>query len=138
MSHQLHQARVYQYPRADAIKHALDDQSRLRARRVGPPDPQPHRHRHRRRQTIPDCEQVRRPPPRSRPWRGRQPRPETEAFKRLVEDKYDVEGDKFRPRNRQGEADEDGVEDDAELEDANCRHLRRVVFDFVRRGLDDG
>ena len=49
-----------------------------------------------------------------------------------MEDQDDVEGDEFRSGDREGEADEDGVENDAEFEDANGCHLRGVVFYFVR------
>ena len=138
MRHKLHQARVYQYTRADTIKHALDHKSRLRTRRIRLPDPQAHRHRHRRRQPVPQGEQVRGPAFGFRPGRGRQSGPETQAFEGLVEDQDDVEGVEFLPCDREGEADEDGVEDDAEFEDAYGGHLCGVVFYLVRRNGEFG
>ena len=136
--HELHQPRVDQYARANTVKHPLHNQSRLRSRRIGLPDPQAHRHGHGRRQPVPQREQVRRPPFRSRPRRRRQSRPEAQAFERLVEHEDDVEGVEFLSRDREGEADEYRVEYHAEFEDADCRHLRRVVFHFVRRFVEFG
>ena len=45
-----------------------------------------------------------------------------------MENKHDIESLELLARNRQGQADEDGVEDDAEFEDKDSRHLRSVVF----------
>ncbi|KFY06173.1 hypothetical protein V492_08125 [Pseudogymnoascus sp. VKM F-4246] len=42
---------------------------------------------------------------------------ETEALEGLVEDEDDVEDDEFFAGDGESETDEDGVEDDAELED---------------------
>lgn len=46
-----------------------------------------------------------------------------------MEDEDDVEGAELVAGDGEGEADEDGVEDDAELEDEDGRHLGRVVLD---------
>ena len=50
----------------------------------------------------------------------------------------DVEGVEFLARDCEGEADEYGVEYHAEFEDEDCRHLRGVVFYFVRGFLEFG
>ncbi len=136
--HELHQARVDQDARADTVKHPFHDQSRLRTRRERLPDSQAHGHRHRRRQSVPQCEQVRGPSFRFRPGRHGQSGPETEAFEGLVEHQDDVEGVELLTGDREGEADEDGVEYHAEFEDAYGRHLRGVVFYFVGRSLEFG
>lgn len=46
-----------------------------------------------------------------------------------MKDEDDVQGVEFPARDSKCEADKDGVEDDAELEDEDCSHLRCVVFD---------
>ena len=45
-----------------------------------------------------------------------------------MEDEHDVEGIELLAGDGEGQADEDGVEDDAEFEDEDCRHLSRVVL----------
>ena len=134
--HELDQARIDQNAGADAIEHALDNQRRLRPGRISPPETQAHRHGHRRRQAVPQAEKIRSPMSRLGPRRGRQAGTETEAFKRLVEDEDDVEGDEFLSCDCEGQADEYGVEYHAEFEDAYRRHLRGVIFDFVRRFVE--
>ena len=134
--HQLDQARIDQNAGADAIEHALDDQRRLRSRRIGLPETQAHCHGDRRRQAVPQGEKIWSPASRLRPRRGRQAGSETEAFERLMEHEDDVEGDEFLSCDCEGQADEDGVEDHAEFEDAYRCYLRGVVFDFVRRFVE--
>ena len=45
-----------------------------------------------------------------------------------MEDEDDVEGVEFGACDRKRQADENGMEDDAKLEDENRRHLRHIVL----------
>ena len=54
---------------------------------------------------------------------------ETETFEGLVEDDHDVERCELVSCYGESEADEDGVEDDAEFEDEDGCHLRAEIFD---------
>lgn len=53
-----------------------------------------------------------------------------------MEDEDDIESIELLACNRQGQADEDGVEDDTEFEDEDGRHLRRIVFDTLPAEAD--
>ena len=55
----------------------------------------------------------------------------TQTLERLVEDKYHVQRLELLACNRQGQADKDGMEDDAEFEDEDGRHLRSIVLDVL-------
>lgn len=129
MRHQLHQPRVDEDARRDGIEHAVDDQCVRTAGRVRGPDAQARRQRYRRRQGVREREDVGRRALGFGPRGGGEAGAEAEALEGLVEDEDDVEGCEFLAGDGEGEADEDGVEDDAELEDEDGRHLRGVVLD---------
>lgn len=48
-----------------------------------------------------------------------------------MEDEDDVEGVELLARDGKSKSDKDGMKDDAELEDEDCRHLSGVVFDVL-------
>ena len=137
MRHQLHQTSINQDPGTDAIKHPIDDQRRLAPRRIRHPQAQSYGNSDGRRKSVSDRKDIRRPEPILRPGSHCQSRAETEAFEGLMEDEDDVEGLEFLACDGEGEAYEDGVEHDAEFEDEDGRHLRRVVLDWPETVLFD-
>ena len=48
-----------------------------------------------------------------------------------MEDENDVEDVEFVASDSESQSNEDGMEDDAEFEDENSRHLCGIVFNFV-------
>lgn len=127
--HQFHQTGIDQNPRADAVEHPVYNQRRLTARRPRLPDAQADGDRYGGGEGVSEAEDIWRPALALGPWRDGQSRPEPEPFEGLVEDEDDVEGFELVAGDGEGEADKDGVEDDAELEDEDGRHLRGVVFE---------
>lgn len=66
---------------------------------------------------------------RLRPRSRCEPRSKSQTLKRLVKDEYHIERVELLACNCQGQADEDGVENDAKLQDEDGRHLRSIVLD---------
>ena len=128
MRHQLDQARIDQNARADAIEHAIHHQRRLAAGRVTIAHGQADGDGDRRRDAVPERQEIGRPALGGGPGRDGEAGAETEAFEGLVEDEDDVEDCEFGAGDGEGQADEDGVEDDAEFEDEDGSHLGGVVF----------
>lgn len=128
MRHEFHQAGVDQDAGTDGIEHAVDDQPPLGPRIVCPAHAEPDRDGDGGRDPVDEREDVRRPSLRLGPGRDGQARTETQAFKGLVEDEHDVQGAELGAGDGQGQADEDGVEHDAKLEDEDGRHLCRKVL----------
>ena len=129
MRHELHQPRINQDPRTDAVKHPVDDQRLLRPGRIRLPDPQPDSQGNRRGECVRQPQYVRCPLFALGPRDGREAGAQSKALERLVEDEHDVERVELGPGHGEREADEDGMEDDAELEDEDARHARGVVFE---------
>lgn len=128
MRHELHQARVDEDAGRDGVENAAGDESALALRGVRLTDAEADSNGNGGREAVADGESVRSPALGYGPGDGGQTGAETEAFKGLVEDEDDVEGDELVARDGKRQADEDGVEDDAELEDEDGRQLRRVRF----------
>ena len=128
MRHELDQARIDQDTGTDAIKHTIGNQRRLTAWCICRPHTQPNGNGKGRAQSITDRHDVRRPLLALWPWRSSQARAQAKPFKSLVKHQHDVEGGELGSRHGQREADEDAVEDDAEFEDEDGRHLRGVGF----------
>lgn len=119
MRHELHQPSVNQDTGRDRIENAIDNQRRLRPRRERLPHAQTDGDGDGRRDGVACREPVGRPALGFRPFDGGEARAQGEAFEGLVEDEDDVEGGEFGASDGEGQADEDGVEDDAEFEDSD-------------------
>lgn len=128
MRHQLHQSSINQYPSTDRIEDPVNNQRRLRFRRVRPPDPETDGNSDGCREAISHSEDIRGPAFRFRPGDGSEAGAEGETFEHLVENEDYVEGCEFFAGDGESETDEDGVEYYAEFEDEYARHLCGVVF----------
>ena len=127
MRHQLHQAGVDEDAGGDAIEDAIDDERRLAAGGIGVAHAEPDGQGEGGAEGVGQAQPVGRVPLARGPGGGGESGAEAEALEGLVEDEHDVEGGELGAGDGEGEADKDGVEDDAELEDEDGRHLRAVV-----------
>ena len=114
---QLHQPRVDQDARADGIKQAIDHIRRVAAAVIRGPQAQANGNGNWRRQAVPQAQRPRQPGQALRDGYGRQARADAEALEGLVEHEHRVQDGEFGAGGAEVEPDEDGVEDDAELED---------------------
>jgi len=130
MSHELDEPGINQDTRAYRVKDTIDDEGRLRPRRVAVADAKADSNGDRRGQAIRDTKGVGSPLFGFRPWDRGKPRAQPEALERLVEDEDDVQGYELCASHGEGEADEDGMEDDAEFEDEDGGHLRCVRLGY--------
>ena len=134
MRHELNQARVDQNARGNRVEHAVDQQRSAALGGEALPDTQADGDGDRRGDAVSEREEVGRPALGRWPWDFCEAGAETETFEGLVEDEHDVEGDELLAGDGERQADEDGVEDDAEFEDEDGCELCRVGFrDHVLR-----
>ena len=130
--HQLDQACVDQDAGGDGVEHSVDDQRCLASGRVRVPHPETDGQRDGRAEGIREPHPIWGVASALRPRCGRQARSQSQAFEGLVEDEDDIQGCEFGAGDGESEADEDGVEDDAEFEDEDRGHLgRKVLGGFV-------
>lgn len=132
MGHQLHQRRVDENARRDRVEHAVDDERRVPLWGVRVAHSEPNGDRDRGGQPVRDAQEVRGQSLGPWPWDGGQTGAQTQTLEGLVEDEHDVQRDKFLTGDRQGQTDEDGMEDDAKFEDEDRRQLRHVL---LQRGV---
>ena len=126
MRHQLDQASVDQDTRTDGVEDTVHDECGLRLGRKRGPDTEANRNGNGRRDTVSETQKVRCPALAPWPWDLGETGAQTEAFKRLVEDEDNVERGELFAGDGEGQSDEDGMEDDAELEDENGGELSGV------------
>ena len=128
MRHELNHTGVQEDTRTDGIEHTVDDQGSPSAGRVRMANAKSDSDSERGREAVTDCHQIRSPALRSGERNDSKTRAEGETLEELVEDEDRVQGFELLPGNRQREADEDGVEYDAKLEDEDRSQLGGVVL----------
>lgn len=129
MGHQFDETGVNEDTGRDGIENTVDNEGGLRSRGVGFPDTQTDGDGDGSAETVRQTEDVGSPTAILGPRRDGQSRSKTETFEGLMENEDDEEGVEFRAGHSQSETDEDAVEDDAEFQDKNGRHLSLVVLE---------
>ena len=115
MCHQLDQSRIYQNTRANRVKDAVHYEGSLRSWWIAVAQGYTYSDGDGRREAITGSHEIRRRVFGGWPRHCGKTGAETKAFEGLVEYEDDIEGFELGTGDGKGEADEDGVEDHAEL-----------------------
>jgi hypothetical protein len=128
VGHELHQTRVDEDAGGDGVKDTVDDERLVGARLERLVDAKAGGNGDGSGEAVDDTQDPRHPTLRLWPLGGGQTGAEAEALEGLVEDEYDVEDFELFSGDCESEADEDGMEDDAEFEDEESGHLGGEVL----------